>query len=292
MTVPVISVIVPVWNDERRIAQCIDALQSQTLRSDLFEIIVVDNGSTDSTASVVARYPNVVLVHEPQPGSYAARNRGLACARGEYVAFTDSDCIPQRDWLEVGLNTVAGRTDIGIVAGRIVFCEPTENYSRACLNYERHISLRQEDYARTGRAITANWFSRKNILLEKGGFDATMKSGADHELSRRVSRSGLQTIYLSTAIVMHPPRTQVAEITARARRLVGGRWTAATGRLRLLKRAKTETKKLFERSWIIARAKNLTFYERVEVWGLVLRVWIISLAELLRLQFGGVTSRS
>jgi glycosyltransferase involved in cell wall biosynthesis len=292
MTGPVISVIIPVWNEEKRIVQCIDALRRQTLCPDRFEIIVVDNGSTDSTPSVVARYPDVVLVHEPQPGSYAARNLGLARARGEYVAFTDSDCIPQKDWLEQGLNTVAGRTDIGIVAGRVAFCEPGGTYDRACLNYDRHISLRQEDYARTGRAITANWFSRKSILLENGGFNTRMKSGADHELSRRVSKAGLQTVYLSTATVMHPPRTQVAEITGRARRLVGGRWTATTGRFRLFKRMKTETQTLVGRSWIIARAKNLTFYERVEVWGLLLRVWAVSLRELLRLQFGGVPARS
>jgi glycosyltransferase involved in cell wall biosynthesis len=292
MTAPVISVIVPVWNDEKRIAQCIDALQRQSLSPDLYEVIVVDNGSTDSTASVIARYPDVVLVHEPQPGSYAARNRGLARARGVYVAFTDSDCIPQSDWLERGLNTVAGRTDIGIVAGRVAFCEPSGTYDRACLNYDRHISLRQEDYTRVGRAITANWFSRKSVLLENGGFDTKMKSGADHELSGRVSKSGLQTIYLSTATVMHPPRTQVAEITARARRLVGGRWTATTGRFRLLRRMKTETRKLVARSWRIARAKNLTFHERVEVWGLLLRVWVVSLSELLRLQFGGAPARS
>ena len=287
-----ISVIVPVWNDEKRIAQCIDALRCQTLRADLFEIIVVDNGSTDSTASVVARYPNVVLAREPQPGSYAARNRGLSLARGEYVAFTDADCIPQRDWLERGLDAVAGRTDIGVVAGRVAFCEPTGTYDRACLNYDRHISLRQQDYARIGRAITANWFSRKSVLLKNGGFDTKMKSGADHELSARVSKSGLQTIYLSNATVMHPPRTQVAEITGRARRLVGGRWSATTGRLRLLRRVKTETQKLAARSWIIARAHNLTFYERVEVWGLLLRVWAVSLSELLRLQFGGLPARS
>ena len=292
MVDPVISVIVPVWNDHKRIGQCIEALKRQSLHPDLFEIIVVDNGSTDSTVSVVLSYPGVTLLHEPKPGSYAARNTGLAYARGEYAAFTDSDCIPQRDWLECGLNTVAGRTDIGIVAGRVAFCEPAGTYERACLNYDRHISLRQEDYARAGRAITANWFSRKSILLENGGFDTRTKSGADHELSRRVSKSGLQTIYLSTATVMHPPRTQVAEITERARRLVGGRWSATTGRLRLLRRIKTETQKLVGRSWIIARAKNLTFRERVEVWGLLLHVWAVSLSELLRLQLGGVPTRS
>jgi glycosyltransferase involved in cell wall biosynthesis len=97
MPVPLLSVIVPVWNDESRIGQCIDALKRQSLDSALFEIIVVDNGSTDSTATVVSRYTNVVLLYEPQPGSYAARNTGLRHARGEYVAFTDSDCVPEED---------------------------------------------------------------------------------------------------------------------------------------------------------------------------------------------------
>ena len=288
---PVISVIVPVWNDETRIGPCIEALRNQSLRSDLFEIIVVDNASTDSTASVAARYPDVVLLHEPRPGSYAARNAGLARARGEYVAFTDSDCTPQRDWLEHGLSAV-GRADVGVVAGRVVFCEPNGTYDRACLNYERYLSMRQEENARNGLAITANWFSRKGILLENGGFDATLRSGGDHALSRRISKAGLRTEYLPAAVVVHPPRTQVAEIAAKARRVVGGRWASATGRLRLLKRMKMETSNLVRRSWTIAHAKNLSVYERVEVMALLLRLWLISLAELLRLQLGGVPTRS
>jgi len=289
---PVISVIVPVWNDETRIGPCIEALRNQSLRSDLFELIVVDNASTDSTASIAARYPDVVLLHEPRPGSYAARNAGLARARGEYVAFTDSDCTPKSDWLEHGLRAVRGRADVGVVAGQVVFCEPQGPYDRACLNYERHLSMRQEENVRNGLAITANWFSRKSLLLENGGFDAALRSGGDHALSRRISKTGLRTVYLPTAVVVHPPRTQIAEIAAKARRVVGGRWASATGRLRLLKRMKIETSNLVRRSWTIARAKNLSAYERIEVIALLLRLWLISLAELLRLQFGGVPTRS
>lgn len=287
-----ISVIVPVWNDERRIGQCIEALKRQSLGSDLFEIIVVDNGSTDSTASVVAGYPGVILLYEPKPSSYAARNTGLAHACGEYAAFTDSDCVPQRDWLELGLGAIQGRPDIGIVAGRIAFCDPPEKYNRACLNYERYLSMRQDDNARDGLAITANWFSRRSILLENGGFDATLRSGGDHKLSRQISKLGLKTVYLSTAVVVHPPRTQLAEIAGKVRRVVGGRWSSAPGRLRLFNRMKTETKNLVERSRKIARAKNLTFYERIEVMVLLVRLWGVALVELLRLQLGGVPTRS
>jgi glycosyltransferase involved in cell wall biosynthesis len=292
MTNPVISVIVPVWNDERRIGQCIEALKRQSLEPSLFEIIIVDNGSTDSTSAVVSGHAGVILLHESKPGSYAARNHGLAHARGEYVAFTDSDCVPERDWIETGLKAVRDRPDIGVAAGRVAFCEPTGKYNRACLNYERYLSMRQEDNARDGVVITANWFSRKSTLLQHGGFDATLKSGGDQELSRKVSRSGLQTVYVPTAVVVHPPRTQIAEIAAKARRVVGGRWASATGRLRFLKRIKTETKNLVRRSCRIARATNLSVYERVEVVGLLLRLWFVALVELLRLQMGGMPTRS
>ena len=292
MTDPVISVIVPVWNDEKRIGQCIEALKRQSLDADLFEIVIVDNGSTDETASVVAGYAGVTLLHEPQPGSYAARNAGLAHARGEYVAFTDSDCIPERDWLKLGLNAIQDRPDIGIVAGRVAFCEPVGAYSRACLNFERHLSMRQDENARDGVAITANWFSRRNVLLENGAFDATLKSGGDHKLSRAISRRGLKVVYLETAVVVHPARAQVAEVTGKIRRVVGGRWSSTPSRLRLVRRMKTETKNLVERAGKIARAKNLSFYERIEVMGLLVRLWAVSLVELLRLKFGGMPTRS
>jgi glycosyltransferase involved in cell wall biosynthesis len=292
MADPVISVIVPVWNDEKRIGQCIEALKRQSLDADLFEIIVVDNGSTDSTVSLVGGSAGVILLHEPQPGSYAARNTGLDFARGEYAAFTDSDCMPQSDWLEVGLNAVRGRAEIGIIAGRIAIGETTGTYNRACLNYERYLSMPEDGHARYGFAITANWFSRRQILLEKGGFDATLKSGGDLELSRRIFKAGLQIVYLPTAVVVHPPRIQIGEIVGKARRVVGGRWASTRGRLRLLKRMKTETKNFIQRTRKIAGTKNLTAYERVEVAGLLLRLWIISLAELLRLQFGGTPTRS
>jgi len=292
MLVPLLSVIVPVWNDETRIGQCIEALKQQSLDSALFEIIVVDNGSTDSTATVVSRYANVVLLHEPQPGSYAARNTGLRHARGEYVAFTDSDCVPEKDWLRQGLGALQERGDIGIVAGKIAFSEPTGKYSRACLNYERCLSMRQDDNARDGCAITANWFSRRSILLDSGGFDVALKSGGDQELSRKLYKAGLQIAYLPTAIVVHPPRTQIFEIARKVRRVVGGRWSSLPNRFRLFKRMKTETHNLIARSYKVAREKNLTFYQRIEVMGLLLGVWLISLVELLRLQFGGLPTRS
>ncbi|GGE48906.1 glycosyl transferase [Agaricicola taiwanensis] len=292
MSLPQISVLVPVWNDERRIGLCLDALLAQSLAPEQFEIIVIDNGSTDGTAAVVSEYAGVILLREDKPGSYAARNTGLAHARGIYVAFTDSDCIPDREWLERGLAAVKDREDVGVAAGRVAFREPEGDYSRACLNYERHLSMRQDENAANGYAITANWFCRKDLLLSMGGFNSELRSGGDYALSGTISRSGRRTIYVADAVVHHPARAQVHEITGKIRRVVGGRWASETGRFKALRRAKVETRSFITRVRKILRASGLTFVERIELLGLLMRIWMISLKELARLQLGGVPTRS
>src|SRR3546814_8574240 len=93
---PLISVIIAVWNGRATIGRCLDAVRAQSLPSEELEIIVVDNGSSDGTAEIARSVPGVIVLTEHRPGSYAARNRGLAHARGTYVAFTDADCRPAR----------------------------------------------------------------------------------------------------------------------------------------------------------------------------------------------------
>src|ERR1041385_9155423 len=103
---PDVSVVIPVLGDAERLALCLDALDRQTLPANRFEVIVVDNASDrdEAIAAVVAEHaPRFRLLHEPRPGSYAARNRAIADARGTIIAFTDADCIPRPDWLERGI---------------------------------------------------------------------------------------------------------------------------------------------------------------------------------------------
>src|SRR3546814_19306926 len=82
---PMISVIIAVWNGRATIGRCLDAVRAQSLTSEELEIIVVDNGSTDGTAEIAPSVPGVLVLTEHTPGSCAARNRGLAHARGQYV---------------------------------------------------------------------------------------------------------------------------------------------------------------------------------------------------------------
>src|ERR1044072_31217 len=98
-----VSVIVPVWNDAARLDACLRALDMQTYPCELYEIVVVDNDSDEAVGPVVESHGRARLVHEARPGSYAARNTGLAHARGEILAFTDADCLPVEDWIERGV---------------------------------------------------------------------------------------------------------------------------------------------------------------------------------------------
>src|SRR5579862_2632146 len=94
------SVVVPFYNAERTIEKCIHALMAQSYPADRYEILMVDNNSTDTSANIVRSYPAVHYLKEGKQGSYAARNNGIAAAKGTVVAFTDPDCVPREDWLE------------------------------------------------------------------------------------------------------------------------------------------------------------------------------------------------
>jgi glycosyltransferase involved in cell wall biosynthesis len=94
-----ISVIVPAFNSEATLRECLDALLGQDYPANQYEVIIVDNNSTDSSAEIVRGYQRVTLLRERKRGSYAARNRGLREAGSDIIAFTDSDCVARPDWL-------------------------------------------------------------------------------------------------------------------------------------------------------------------------------------------------
>lgn len=96
---PRVSVIVPFRDAAQWLHSCLESLLAQEFTDQAYEIVAVDNGSRDGSSEVVREFPMVRLVHEPRIGSYAARNRGVKASRGSILAFTDADCIPQRDWL-------------------------------------------------------------------------------------------------------------------------------------------------------------------------------------------------
>lgn len=134
----IFSVIVPFLNEEKLIERCIKALLDQDFPSGEFELIFIDNGSHDLSPDIARRYP-VRLLQESQKDPYIARNRGIEAAQGEFIAFTDADCLVDRNWLS-GLYRSFQENHADIVIGRLLYPTPTP-LSLECHEQYYHVKL-------------------------------------------------------------------------------------------------------------------------------------------------------
>ena len=227
---PFVSVIIPVLNDGERLARCLAALEGQTYPAERFEVIVVDNGSKEDPAAIVAKFAHAKLGREAKPSSYAARNTGIGMANGEVLAFTDSDCVPDGRWIEAGVEALVGTPEGGLVGGAVeVFCEDG-NSPGAVEIFERITAFPQERYLREHHyAVTANIFTYRSVMDRVGLFNEQLKSSGDNEWGNRVHDAGLRQVYCAEAKVMHPARRTLAEIYRKTVRLVHGQrdWKGA-----------------------------------------------------------------
>jgi glycosyltransferase involved in cell wall biosynthesis len=224
---PFISVIIPVFNDEEQLQLCLSALDQQSYASSRYEIIVVDNGSDslESLKAVVKPYARVILSHESTPGSYAARNKGLAIARGEIIAFTDADCIPAPDWLEKGAQILTETPNCGLVAGQIQLFFRNPHHPNMVELYESVRALPQQEFIQQNHyGATANVFTTRQVIEQVGKFDAQLKSSGDVEWGKRVYQKGYQQVYGESVIVKHPTHSSWQELYHRTKRLAGGHY--------------------------------------------------------------------
>src|SRR3990170_2881853 len=120
---PMVSIIVPVFNGENAIEECIQSLLDQDYPRDKYEIIIVDNNSKDGTGEIIKRYPVLYLLEDEIQSSYAARNKGIGYAQGEIFAFTDSDCVASKNWLKEAMLLFRNER-VGCVIGEVFAYNP------------------------------------------------------------------------------------------------------------------------------------------------------------------------
>ena len=170
MNEPRISVIVPFYNAQPYIEECIKGLLAQEYPVAQYEIIMVDNNSTDDSAKVVMRSPRIRLLSETRQGSYAARNNGMRKAKGDIIAFTDPDCIPDSDWLRK-IALAFSDSDVGVVIGRQQFAQQSfslsflEAYENEKNKYVFNSEIRDVYFGHTN-----NMAVRKKLFEDVGPF--------------------------------------------------------------------------------------------------------------------------
>jgi GT2 family glycosyltransferase len=197
-----VSIVIPTFNGASRIGNSLDALLKQTPRRNV-EILVIDDGSTDSTRQVVGRYPDVRLISQANAGPATARNRGAVEATGSILLFTDDDCVPMPDWLDA---MVAPFNEESIVGAKGAY--RTHQRSLAA----RFVQIEYEDRYRIMAAVanidfidTYSAAFVRSRFLEMNGFDTSfpVACAEDIELSYRMSARGWEMRFVPAAIVYH-----------------------------------------------------------------------------------------
>lgn len=226
-----VSVIIPVYNDAAGLARCLAALAEQTLPRERFEVLVVDNGGTADLAGALDAFPQASLLHETNPGSYAARNVGISFSRGDVLAFTDADCTPHRMWLENALRRLEqGARDVILGGGIRVYPKDPRRPTHA-EQYDLALAFPQEFYVKIrGYSVTANLVTTRRVFDHAGPFNAKMMSGGDKEWCQRAVGQGFKLVYADDVLVSHPARATVGELIKKRRRQVGGQLDRALRR--------------------------------------------------------------
>lgn len=282
---PRISVIIPVWNGEKDIPHLLLALDRQVASRDEYEIIIIDNGSTDKTVEVVEDFSFVQLAVEVRPGSYAARNRAVALAKGTFLLFTDADCVPDPHWIAAALNRAELHGSDCLIGGRIELFR-AEGSGPFSSRYDALAAgFNQEWNLANNHCVTANWLCSKEALIQIGGFNPELLSGGDGECAGRFASAGKKFIYAPEMLVRHPTRANALQLIRKKRRVVGGRWQKSKPKHNFMEFSKIIGKEYFDQMRWMKNSDIDTLY-KPGVIALVALLWLITQFEIIRLALG------
>lgn len=182
---PLVSIIIPAYNVADYLADCLESVFKQTYNP--FEVIVIDDGSTDHTATICQNFPKVRYVYQKNQGPNAARNHGISLAKGTYLSFLDADDTIPFDKIEKQVNLLIANPIIQFVRGETQFV----NANLTALNRKTH-----------GVYLGAMLF-RKDVFEQIGLFDASFFIGGDLDFWRRCQLSSIHYLDMDTVALFY-----------------------------------------------------------------------------------------
>jgi len=214
-----ISIVIPAFNEGKNIIECVRSLKAQGFPKNDFEIIPVDNNSTDNTLELIKNL-NISYTVEYKKGPAAAKNAGIKIATGNIIAFIDGDCIATKDWLK---NIVSGfnKPDVGCVAGSITAMKDDNlSHMERFLIKKGYLSQAQHiEHQFLPFAAAANVAYRKEVFDKIGLFDEKLFVGEDADLSWRMQLfTNYKIKYISGAAVFHPYESKRKQLFRQKRR--------------------------------------------------------------------------
>ena len=206
------SVIVPTFNRPAQLAACVAALARLDRPGGDLEIVIVNDGGVPPSLSATVLAPGlgerctVRIIEQRNAGPAAARNAGAEVARGEFLAFTDDDCLPEAGWLAAFDSALRNAPD-ALVGGRTINAVASSVYAEASQQLADFVAA----YFDGGPSAGGRFFTSNNIALARdtflaaGGFDASFpfSAGEDREFCDRWSAQGRPSISVSSAVVRH-----------------------------------------------------------------------------------------
>ncbi len=212
---PRISVILPHYNDLENLAVCLDLLDRQTLPRDAFEVVVADNNSRCGLAAVAsAAGTRARVIEAPIQGAGEARNAAVSAARGAALAFIDSDCRPEPQWLEQGL---AALETADIAGGRVVVTARDRKRPTPVEAFELAFAFNTRRYVLDHHyCVTANMFVRRDVFDKVGPFRTLVSE--DIDWGWRATAMGFRMAYAPDAAVEHPARRDWDELMRKSKR--------------------------------------------------------------------------
>jgi glycosyltransferase involved in cell wall biosynthesis len=211
---PKISIIVPAKNAVLTLAKCIGSLKALDYQD--FEIIIVDDGSTDTTRDIIKGFSGVTLITTGGVGPSKARNLGIEKATGEYIAFTDADCVVEKNWLSELLNGFTltpipySLSSVVAVGGDQKSPDDDSAFGKTVHGFLKAIGF-VADYVKSGGGMpvetkhnpSCNVMYKTEVLKQSGGFLENLWPGEDLELDYRLKKKGCTFLYNPGAVVYH-----------------------------------------------------------------------------------------
>ena len=277
------SVIIPTYQSWGDLQECLDCLAAQTIDPDRFEVLVVNNDPDDVVPNSLRLPANARILAEAKPGSYAARNCGIAAAKANLLFFTDADCRPDPEYLNNGIRTAEEHPDTGRFGGDVVLFPNGKDWTAPEL-FDRHLGLEQKKWVARGRAVTANLVVRRSVLEHVGPFNDAVLSGGDMEWNDRATKAGEPILFAEDVVVGHPARKSLSEHVTKARRIEGARLrrNAKRGALNYIPpihKIFPSFKTLFK----LAKESDLNLRQALGVWGVHYVVRVAKITETIRL---------